>query len=312
MIKTSIDIMFNYKIYGVVLGSDIEIPQLIPAAEDEKAEIFLKKADFSEEERRKHTEEYSIIGKELSSFYNEVLICVVEHGERILYEPMPCSDMNNVRAYILGYGLSMLFLQRKKLAVHCSGIRMGDKAIMISGGSGAGKSSLTRQFLSNGYQLMADDVMIAGVEKMIRDGQETEKALAYPAFPFTKLCADVVEREHIDTNGLEHITENKDKYLIPYDGSFSCEPAELEALCILVVLAPEAEVQTKEIKGVGKLKLLIDNLFIGRSIMFYENNPLAVSLAAQLASHIRVILIGRPDGKDTTREQYQALMKKLF
>ncbi|MBP5330945.1 MAG: hypothetical protein J6Y89_03750, partial [Lachnospiraceae bacterium] len=184
------------------------------------------------------------------------------------------------------------------------------KAIMISGGSGAGKSSLARQFLEHGHQLMADDMMVAGVGRMAVAGT-ADIALAYPAFPATKLCSDLVERENIDTTGLRHITENKDKFLLPYKGDFSCEPAELEALCVIAVLAPEAAVEVVEVSGVDKMKLLIDNLFIDRSIMFDGNNPLAVSLAAQLASHIRVIVVGRPNGKDTTLEQYEKLLEKI-
>ena len=343
--------MFNYTIYGVILESDLDIPMLVGAETGEKADIFLRETVFSEDERRLYIEEETVLGEKLSFFSNDDLICVMKNGNTILYEPLADSDIDRVRAFILGYGMAMLFLQRKMLAVHCSGIRFDDKAIMISGGSGSGKSSLARQFLEHGYGLMADDMMVAGSIKVRDTGMEnetgqrnenetrqqnesetglqdengirqqnetetgtqdkTEIVLAYPAFPSTKLCADMVVRKGIYTEGLQLITENKDKYLVPYEGDFSCEPARLEALCVIVVLAPEADVEILEVTGTDKLRLLIDNLFIDRSIMFYSNNPLAVSLAAQLASHIRVIVVGRPDGRDTTLEQYEGLKKIL-
>lgn len=329
--------MFNYKIYGVILESDLEIPMLVRADKGEKADIFLKETIFSEDDRKLYLEEETVLGDDLSFFCNDDLICVIKTGKTILYESMPDGDIDRIRAFILGYGMAMLFLQRKMLAVHCSGIRYGDKAIMISGGSGSGKSSLARQFLEHGYGLMADDMMVAGAIKIpdtesenttkignkskaeienspgnkTGSGIQNETVLAYPAFPAAKLCADLVARKGIDTEGLYHITENKDKYLVPYEGDFSCESARLEALCVIVVLAPEADVEILEVSGADKLRLLIDNLFIDRSIMFYNNNPLAVSVAAQLAAHIRVIVVGRPDGRDTTLEQFEGLKKIL-
>lgn len=317
--------MFNYKIYGVILESDLDIPMLVRAEAGEKADIFLREAVFSENERNLYLEEGTVLGDDLSFFCNDDLICVIKNGNTILYESLPGGNADRVKSFILGYGMAMLFLQRKMLAVHCSGIRFGEKAIMISGGSGSGKSSLARQFLEHGYGLMADDMMVAGLVKMSdtklqndeedrsRTEDETETVLAYPAFPATKLCADLMARNGIDTEGLHHITENedKDKYLVPYEGDFSCDPASLEALCVIGVLASEAEVEVLEVFGVSKLKLLIDNLFIERSIMFYKNNPVTVSLAAQLAAHIRVIVVGRPDGRDTTEEQYGKLINVL-
>ncbi len=292
---------YLYRIYGAILESDIEIPYLVKA--EDAADIFFVRKDFSDEEKKALTREYVVLGKDHSSFYNDELICAVEGGERVLYEPAPGADPDRIRSFLLGYGLAMLFLQRGKLAIHCSGVRMGDKAVLVSGRSGAGKSTLTRQFLEHGYKLMADDMIVAGLENGM--------ALVYPAFPAAKLCADVIEQKGIDTQGLMHITENKDKYIVPYEDEFSCEPAELGLLCIIAVLSPEAEAEMMELRGAEKLKMLIDSLFIERSIMFSGNNPVTVALAAELASKIRVILIGRPDKKNTASQLFEIVEKAL-
>ena len=295
--------MFYYRIYGVILGSETELPWLVSAGADAWADIYIRKKHFSAEERTACTAEYSVIGKERSSFYNDTLICLAEGGTTISYEPAEGAPEETVAAFLLGYGLAMLFLQRNRLAVHCSGVAKDGRALMISGRSGAGKSSLTNRFLEHGYRLMADDMMMAGVEGNI--------AMAYPAFPYTKLCADLIERRGFDKNLLTHIDEGKDKYLVPYEGEFFCKSEPLAALCVIAVLAEGAPVQTCEVDGIEKLRLVIDNLFIDRGIMFYESNPLVVLLAAELAAHIRVILVGRPEGLDTTEEQYTKVIKIL-
>ena len=127
-----------------------------------------------------------------------------------------------------------------------------------------------------------------------------------------RFCQNMTRHPDLEWDFVEdRLNENKDKYLVPYEENFSCDSVPIEALCVIGVLASGADVEVMEVFGVSKLKLLIDNLFIERSIMFYENNPLAVSLAARLAEQIRVIVIGRPDGRDTTEEQYEKLMKVL-
>ena len=295
--------MHYYRIFGVILGSEAEFPWLVPAGENAQAVIFIRKKHFSDKERAACTAEYSVLGKDRSSFYNDTLICLIENGTTITYEVLPGASEETASAFSLGYGMAMLFLQRGRLAVHCSGIVKDGKALMISGRSGAGKSSLTNRFLEHGFRLMADDMMMAGIE--------SEKAYAYPAFPYTKLCVDLLERRSIDTESLIQIDEDRNKYLVPYKESFSCEPEPLAALCVIGVMPKGTEVQAHEIDGIEKLKVIIDSLFIDRSTMFYDSNPLVVLLAAQLAAHIRVILIGRPDGVDTTEEQYEKLMKLL-
>ena len=295
--------MFYYRIYGVILGSDTGFPWLVSAGDNTNASVFIRKKHFSDAEKAACTAEYSVIGKERSSFYNDTLICLIENGTTISYETLAGAAEETAQAFILGYGLAMLFLQRGKLAVHCSGIVKDKKALMISGMSGAGKSSLTDRFLEHGFRLMADDMMVAGVE--------SEAAYAYPAFPYTKLCADLLRRRSVNTDSLMRIDEDREKYLVPYKGTFSCEPEPLVALCVIAVLGKGAEVRTHEVEGIEKLKIIIDSLFIDRSVMFSESNPLVVLLAAQLAAHIRVILIGRPEGVDTTEEQYEQLMKMI-
>jgi hypothetical protein len=45
--------------------------------------------------------------------------------------------------------------------------------------------------------------------------------------------------------------------------------------------------------------------------MFSGNNPVTVALAAELASKIRVILIGRPDKKNTASQLFEIVEKAL-
>lgn len=197
--------MYYYRIYGQKIESDIDFRQLVKDDTLDQASITIRKGEMPENIIEEMKISYTALSKTESWFYNRTLRCLIRNGNEIIYAPFKNINEQYLRTYILGYGLSMLFLQRKKLAIHSSGVRKGKNAILISGVSGAGKSTLTTRFLENGYNFMADDITVVDYEN--------EDCFAYPCFPFQKLCRNVVEQKKLNTDDLIYIDEDKDKYL---------------------------------------------------------------------------------------------------
>lgn len=56
----------------------------------------------------------------------------------------------------------------------------------------ASSSTLTNAFLQSGYQLMADDMAL------VETKTEAKQTEVYPAFPYQKLCRNVVEEKGYD------------------------------------------------------------------------------------------------------------------
>ena len=121
----------------------------------------------------------------------------------IRYHIRKGGDPGAVRTYLLGFGIAMLSLQQGKLPIHCSALATPEGgAILIAGESGAGKSTLTAELLKRGYRFLADDMAVVDISGK-------EGVWVYPAFPYMKLCRDVVLRQGYPPEELLYIDEKK-------------------------------------------------------------------------------------------------------
>lgn len=295
--------MYYYRIYGRKIESDIEFMQLVPDETMQEADIYIYRRNTDEDIVELMKESYTLVGAGESWFHNKTLRCVVRDGKYIYYEPYQDINEQYLRTYILGYGLSMLFLQQNKLAIHGSCIRRDEQAFIISGVSGAGKSTLTSQFLSAGYEFMADDITLV-------DG-EGSPVMAYPCFPYQKLCRDVVDRRNLNTDDLIYIDEDKDKYLVKWEGKYSTQGAAVATLIVILVGDEECQVTIEEADGFEKLQYIVDNLFLRRAILFKENNPQVIKLCLDVASKIRILVVTRPYEQNTAQMQLELIEQKL-
>lgn len=282
--------MFYYRLYGLTFASDLPFPQLITCDDTTRWDVVIEQAKLSEEIQQQCNEKKYEFGQAYSWLSNITCQIQVYEGKRIIYALTGEGNPEWLRTYILGYGMSMLALQRDMLPIHCSVVADEKGAVLIAGESGAGKSTATTAFLKAGYTLMADDMAWA-------DGE-----MVYPAFPYQKLCRDVVEREGYDLDELIYIDEQKDKFLARYRGEFSTEAKPMKGF-ILLYLTPEEQVTVRELTGFDRLHVYVGNLFL-RKLMTKEQKyePHIGQIGLKMASKVPLLCIGRPAGKDTAAE----------
>lgn len=291
--------MFQYRIYGLKMDSDIPFRQLVEDTSDSTPDITLRKSEPADELLELSKKYFFDMDPKFCWFHNATLYCWIEDGNRIFYYPRDNANEEDLRTYILGYGLSMLFYQRNMPAIHCSALRKGEHAMLISGKSGSGKSTMASLFLDNGYDLMADDVLVTKVHD--------NTVYGYPAFPWTKLQRPIAEKRFPDMSELIYIDEDKDKFLVPWKGEFRTDSAVIDSMFIMIVTPPDTETRITEVTGTDKIVLILDNMFPRREILLHKNNPIAVSMAAKLASSLRLYVVSRPDGHDTTDAIYRLI-----
>lgn len=282
--------MFFYKVYGVTVESDLFFPQLVVCEDTTRCDVTIRSVGFSEEIEEKSVRIKYEFGHEYSWLCNTTCQLQVYDGKRITYALTGKGNSEWLQTYILGYGMSMLALQRDMLPIHCSVVADEKGAVLIAGESGAGKSTATTAFLKAGYTLMADDMAWADGEKV------------YPAFPYQKLCRDVVEREGYDMDELIYIDEQKDKFLARYRGEFSTEGRLMKGF-ILLHLTSKKKVTVQEVNGVDRLHVYVGNLFL-RKLMTSEQKyaPYIGQIGLKMASKVPLLCIGRPAEGNTTKE----------
>lgn len=294
--------MYYYKVYDLKVRSDLKFPQLIVCEDETEHDLEIMSGTMPEDIAAKAEVKKYEFGTERSYLTNKTCCMLVEKGNRITYTLKPGGLEKYLQSYLLGFGMAMIAMQRGMIAIHCSALADEDGAILIAGESGAGKSTLATAFIESGYRLMTDDMVL--VETV--DG----KAIAKPAFPFQKLCRDVVMEKGYDMNELIYINEEKDKFLVPFKGEFVKEPLPVKAFIYLVIVDGE-KVLTEEVKGIGKLSLCANNLFL-RNLLGQERfAPNIGQKCLEAAAAMPMYCIGRPDKKDTSKEVSEKVFEIL-
>ena len=287
--------MKHYNLYGMHILSDFEFVQLEPLEEihKEKADVLICEGVVADE-YKKDRECYSKIRKEVSYMANHTCYLLIEHGNKITYEKKPNAKENNLNAFLLGWGIAIICYQKEQLAIHCSCVADDTGAVLISGTSGSGKSSITSYLLKKGYKLVADDMAVVSVD-------ENGVAYALSAFPYQKLCRDIAMESGIKEEEMIYIDENKDKFLVPYKGDFVRKPVPVKAMIILGFSESDTVI-SGEIQGVDKIYACVNSLFLRGLLKKKAYYPENISSCLKLASCIPIYYVSRPLDVDTKEE----------
>lgn len=287
--------MKHYSLYGMHIVSDFDFVQLdsLDNMADLKPDIVITEGIVAEE-YKKDEDCYSQFDKKISFLSNRTCYLQVENGEKITYERKENAKESNLNAFLLGWGIAMICYQKEKLAIHCACIANDEGAVLISGTSGSGKSSITSVLLKKGYRLVADDMTV-----VYMDGKGT--AYATPAFPYQKLCRDVAMQSDCTEDEMIYIDENKDKFLVPYKGEFMKEPVPIKAM-ILLGISKKEEVSSGEVEGIEKMYACVDAMFLKGLLKEKLFSPENVNLCLEMASCVPIYYVNRPVEMDTREE----------
>lgn len=293
--------MFYYTLYGTKLISDVAFPQLVKVSSfdpDAVPHITIKEGKLP----AKYLFDrncYSDFLQNESYLSNSFCYLYVENGNSITYQRKNNASDAVLNPYILGWGIAMLFHQRGMLAIHCSCVANEKGAMLISGYSGSGKSTTTAYLLENGYRLMADDLAMVDIS-------DKDQMMVYPAFPYQKLCRDAAKKHKLFLDDMIYIDEDKDKFLVPYEGNFSLEPAKVRSIVILSA-QNTSQVLAEELSGIEKWYACLDALFLGPLLGDSVHSAEYGRPCLDLASVCPVYKITRPYESDTRKEIFNVI-----
>lgn len=291
---------FRYEIYGIILESEFPIRPLspVPGENDGREVIAVSEGDVEEEVMRILKEAGSVerkyeIGMSVSAFFNRGGYYLIRGGREIIVKIRERYEYDTISSWILGFSVSMALLQKKVMNIHCSAIVFDEKAVLIAGTPGAGKSSAARRLIESGWRLMADDVAAARIEG--------DDCMIYPAFPFQKLCSNEVKARELDLEELIYINEDKDKYLVPVKDIFEASPKKLTYF-FYIVKAPVEKLMIEKMTGFNCFMTIRNNLFLHRLTGTWETEQEVINQCMAIASKCSIYLIVRPEGQDTLGE----------
>lgn len=278
---------YYYKIYGLIIKSEIELPEAYEIAE-QTAEVDIKYGAMPEFVREKRELDYyfGILNKEYKWFYLKGLgDFLIEKGTKITVELELEADEKLIRAFVLGICLASILHQREIICIHSSAIVWNDKAIIISGASGAGKSTISAEFRKNGCLFLADDTVAVTNE----DGF----IYANPAYPQQKLCTDAAIEFGYDLNNLILLSEEREKYAIRLKDAFCADRKEVAALVCLEVLDGD-QLVIEEVTGSAKLEYIINNLYTYQDFNYFGMNTNVFKKCLEMAQKVPILRVKRP------------------
>lgn len=298
---------FYYRVYGLDVKSEIKIDEFVTIENinvENKVNIVYANMPLNIKEDIKNNKKSSFSKAECWFHINDVATYRVTNGNLIEFEPCENADPYLLRVFLMCSCLGFIMIQRDIVAIHGGTIVIDNKAIILTGNRGAGKSTLTTGLRLKGYPFISDDV--AAIE--IKDNIPMVKH----GFPYQKLCSSAMDKLGYDKEKyFSFMSDTEIKYLVDAHDDFIYEDTRLFALCELSVGDVE-EVQIEEIKGSEKLNKLIANRYRVEFVQAMGGiSPIAFKILLQIAKNIKFYKIIRPNGQFTVDKQIELLEEKI-
>lgn len=166
--------MFTYRICGIALQSEIELPGLLEDRNPQHADAILERGDvpLSLDGAGAEGPTWEMAGENFLLRIPGIARFLVRSGREITVAAEPGSDF---AAFASGAALAILLQQRGRIVLNASAVRVNGKAILFAGFSGAGKSVLASALDARGYSLCADDICVIDDDMTVHaDGRHTQ------------------------------------------------------------------------------------------------------------------------------------------
>lgn len=288
--------MYQYYIYGLGIHTEIKLYDLKEreVAADVLVHYGVVSDDIAEYTKQGLT---SIMSPTRVWFRNSIGHFVVCDGNDILVQPFGDVDEIKLASFVLGWCLAFLFQMRGFSAIHSSAIEIDKQAVLISGTSGAGKSTVALSLIDAGYRYLVDDIAMVNPK---------DDMLIQPGFPQQKICRNIAEQ--LEEDKLLYINEKKDKFARYNNQDFCDEPRNFTTMFILEKYDGD-RVLVEEVTGIKKLTNILKNLFLLDAYKAMGFTLEEKERCLELAGKIAIYTIYRPDGKDSVREIRDAIIR---
>lgn len=279
---------FIYRAYQLNIRADFPVPEF-PAGEETSApDVCIRLAAIPHAPVHVPDDSafYQITPNRFLLTLPNVARYLVRNGNQILVEPAPTSLESDIRIFLLGSVMGALLHQRGMLVIHAGALLTERGAVLYTGPSGIGKSTLLGELMRRGYKLMVDDV--CGV---ILDSNGAP--LVLPGYPRTRLWMDSAQKLEQDTKTMERIRPGLEKFERQAAEQYWDQPAPLFRIYLLTTgdgedlsLTPEPRLNT--------VRILLDNTYRREFLGGLEMRAPHFNLVSAVAKHTGVTRVTRP------------------
>lgn len=290
---------YCYRLYGFHVESELEIKEAYEEAFQGEPDFRVRLGEIPADARESVKDvppdkEYCLVNAigmifrvpGVAEYYVSAKEIVVHIIEDSAYQP--------IRTYLLGSAFGYAMILRHAVVLHGGAVAKYGKGVIITGESGAGKSTVANGLREREFAFIADDVCA------ISEGeQKTHINMAYPQ---QKLCRDAALKMGYDLSELIYINEERDKFAVRLKENYLPDGMDFDYL-FEIVLTDEEALTIKKVEGTDKLMLMLRNIYRGEGAFAFWGMPSEyMKKCLQIASTIQVYQVARPKNTDTLQD----------
>lgn len=238
----------RYEVFGLILQSEIALPELFPAAVGGAADVTIRFGPVGIEPAIT-PEAIRLVIPKVGSF-------LVRAGSEIVIDPVPGCSARNIRLFLLGSALGGILHQRGLLPLHANAIEVEGRAVAFMGHSGAGKSTIAAWFLDRGYRVLADDVCV------ITPGEKGQP-LAHRGIPRLRLWRQAIQESGRTVDDYELAFDDMDKFNVPTPRPKEIGPVPLDHIYLLQKSEGRGRGEIRRLAGIEAVDALVANTYRG-------------------------------------------------
>lgn len=282
--------MYHYFAHGLSITSELLCPELTQVEQNGHAPDVIIRLGVTPTALENPTKQSILYQAKPNHFLlnlNQIARFWVQEGKQITIEPAAESHEDTIRLFLLGSALGALLHQRGQVILHGSAVETARGAVVFTGPSGVGKSTLAAALQQRGYRVLADDVCSIVYDETLQEAQ------VHPGLAHLKLWADAAEQLDLSAVATRRVRPELEKYALPLANSFAQRPVRLYAVYSLSD-SNLGEWRIEAVAQLQKMEMLVANTYRQRFLVGLGMRQQHFQQITRIASQARVYRVTRP------------------
>lgn len=213
--------MYNYHAFGMNIQSEIKLPGMLSARNDERMDVKIVRGKFTVPLHHE-TPNYLLLDQQIFLWWKGIGQVKIIDGKDVIVD----AEIDSIIPFLLGPVMALLLHKRGFLVLHGSAVNIDNFAVGFLGYRGFGKSTTVINLYKKGYPIVADDILAITFDKK-------DKPIIYPGYLHVRLSDESYNNIKDETKILTPIRTLAGKLFCDASFGFSREPLNLKRIYLL-------------------------------------------------------------------------------
>lgn len=296
--------VFYYRAYGKNIKSQLNIDEFSEIDyiknEDVDINIILGKVPKQIKELKEEGKGGSYNLDEIWFYAKDVAIYYIKNADTIIVDAEVNHDYNSLRTFLIWRAVACCLLQKNIVSIHGSAVVIDEKAVIITGESGAGKSTITAALRDKNYSFLSDELCVVEVD-------DYNIPSLNPGYPEQRLHRDAMDKLGYDYTKYTRNKTSEEMYAIPAKNDFIDRSKVLGTIIEIDVSDEIDEVKIMEVVGVKKLMSVLNTIYMYEYGKLIGSNKEYYKRCVDISKYIKYFKLTRPKNSFTVNKQIQLI-----